>query len=124
LSEAGWLHITPHRLTALEKPPWSETERIESKTGDCLYAVPALAGLTFSPFAYPDHKVECVECARLKEQKQVMEARLARRLALLTAGGAVGDFLGGRNAAREAHNDLERAIVELRRHQDQHRIRT
>jgi hypothetical protein len=51
--------------------------------------------------------MDCAECARLKKQKQLMEARVARRLAILSAGGAVADFLIGRNAAREAQNALD-----------------
>jgi hypothetical protein len=35
-------------------------------------------------------------------------------------GGIVSDFLENRKAAQQAKTDLDRAVDELRRHQEQH----
>jgi hypothetical protein len=65
----------------------------------------------------------CTECARLTTQRELLEARYAKTLTLLSAsviGGIVSDFLKNRKAAYKEKIELERAAIELRQHQDQH----
>jgi hypothetical protein len=67
--------------------------------------------------------MHCAECARLGAQREFLELRYARTLALLSAsatGGIVADFLENRKAANNARIDLDRATNELRRHEASH----
>jgi hypothetical protein len=67
--------------------------------------------------------MQCAECARLRAQRESIEARYARTLALLSpsvVGGIVADFLENRKAAEKAKADLDRVTADLRQHQDQH----
>jgi hypothetical protein len=67
--------------------------------------------------------MQCAECERLAAQREILAARLAKTLVVLSASvisGIAGDFLRNRKAADEAKADLDRATKELDRHQASH----
>jgi hypothetical protein len=67
--------------------------------------------------------MECAECARLMAQRGLLEARYAKRLALLSpsvVGGIVADFLENRKAADAAKADLDLLDAEITGHQGTH----